>query len=341
MEMPRGARINVVSPPRVSETLEATGRDASKGLPAAKAAKAYVESVEGTRNGETLDARKLAQDGISLARAVSRVAHPAIHASKTGVSALETAVAGSEAGVAALKTAVPGSGPGVSALETALSGSGAGVSALETVLSGSGTGVSALKSAVSAAQTGVSAVGTAVRAARGAGAAPGYATSAAPDRDPAVRIPGDIVPAAVDEAEDASPPLRRRIAALVPVAAHPFVLIPALLAVVTARLLPAREAAAVVALVVAGSMLPMLGIIVRQVRSGASHQPTATPAGSTSSPGKRLLHAITQVMASVSCSDPPVSDKDPRVFRLDPRVFRGGSPRVRACSRPQPKATWS
>ena len=60
LEMPRGARINVVSPPWVSETLEAMGRDGSKGLPAEKVAKAYVESVEGNRNGETLDARDFA-----------------------------------------------------------------------------------------------------------------------------------------------------------------------------------------------------------------------------------------------------------------------------------------
>lgn len=60
LEMPRRARINVVSPPWVSETLAAMGRDASKGLPAATVARAYVESVEGTRNGETLDARDFA-----------------------------------------------------------------------------------------------------------------------------------------------------------------------------------------------------------------------------------------------------------------------------------------
>lgn len=52
-------------------------------------------------------------------------------------------------------------------------------------------------------------------------------------------------------------------------AAHPFVLIPVLVAVVTASSLPPREAAVVVALVVAGSILPMLWIIVRRVRSGA------------------------------------------------------------------------
>lgn len=60
LEMPRGARINVVSPPWVSETLVAMGRDGSGGLPAATVARAYVESVEGTRNGEILDARSFA-----------------------------------------------------------------------------------------------------------------------------------------------------------------------------------------------------------------------------------------------------------------------------------------
>ncbi len=60
LEMPRGARINVVSPTWVSETLVAMGRDGSGGLPAATVARAYVESVEGTRNGETLDVRSFA-----------------------------------------------------------------------------------------------------------------------------------------------------------------------------------------------------------------------------------------------------------------------------------------
>ncbi|HET9233190.1 MAG TPA: short chain dehydrogenase [Candidatus Eisenbacteria bacterium] len=60
LEMPRGVRINVVSPPWVSETLQSMGRDPSKGLPAEKVAKAYVESIEGKRNGETLDARDFA-----------------------------------------------------------------------------------------------------------------------------------------------------------------------------------------------------------------------------------------------------------------------------------------
>ena len=57
IELPRGVRVNVVSPPWVSETLEEMGQDPSKGMPAAEVAAAYVESVEGSRNGETLDAR--------------------------------------------------------------------------------------------------------------------------------------------------------------------------------------------------------------------------------------------------------------------------------------------
>lgn len=51
LEMPRGLRINVVSPPWVSETLQAMGRDPAGGLPAADVARSYVESVEGTRTG--------------------------------------------------------------------------------------------------------------------------------------------------------------------------------------------------------------------------------------------------------------------------------------------------
>ncbi|HEY9674535.1 MAG TPA: short chain dehydrogenase [Waterburya sp.] len=57
LELPRGIRINVVSPPWVSETLEAMGKDSSKGMPAAQVAAAYVESVAGQRTGEVLDAR--------------------------------------------------------------------------------------------------------------------------------------------------------------------------------------------------------------------------------------------------------------------------------------------
>ena len=53
-------RINVVSPPWVTETLEEVGWDTSAGLPAARVAPAYIECVEGKRNGETLDVRAFA-----------------------------------------------------------------------------------------------------------------------------------------------------------------------------------------------------------------------------------------------------------------------------------------
>lgn len=60
LELPRGLRVNVVSPPWVSETLSAMGQDPSHGMPAAQVARAYVEAVEGTANGATLDARTFA-----------------------------------------------------------------------------------------------------------------------------------------------------------------------------------------------------------------------------------------------------------------------------------------
>ena len=50
LELPRGMRINVVSPPWVTETLIARKMDPSIGLPAATVAKAYLASVEGTAN---------------------------------------------------------------------------------------------------------------------------------------------------------------------------------------------------------------------------------------------------------------------------------------------------
>jgi NAD(P)-dependent dehydrogenase (short-subunit alcohol dehydrogenase family) len=60
LETARGIRINAVSPPWVSETLASMGRDHAGGLPAAKVAAAYLESVEGRANGEVLDARRFA-----------------------------------------------------------------------------------------------------------------------------------------------------------------------------------------------------------------------------------------------------------------------------------------
>lgn len=54
LDTARGIRVNVVSPPWVSETLTAMGRDPSGGLPAADVARTYVESVEGTARGQVL-----------------------------------------------------------------------------------------------------------------------------------------------------------------------------------------------------------------------------------------------------------------------------------------------
>ena len=60
LELPRGIRVNAVSPVWVKETMEAMGMDSSTGMPAEQVAFAYVESVEGKRNGEVLDTRSFA-----------------------------------------------------------------------------------------------------------------------------------------------------------------------------------------------------------------------------------------------------------------------------------------
>jgi len=54
LEAPRGIRINVVSPPWVTETLQALGMPLQGGLPAATVAQAYVRSVEGTETGQVI-----------------------------------------------------------------------------------------------------------------------------------------------------------------------------------------------------------------------------------------------------------------------------------------------
>jgi NAD(P)-dependent dehydrogenase (short-subunit alcohol dehydrogenase family) len=55
LEAPRGIRVNVVSPPWVTETLQAMGRPPVPGaLPAAVVARSYVESVEGKITGQVL-----------------------------------------------------------------------------------------------------------------------------------------------------------------------------------------------------------------------------------------------------------------------------------------------
>ncbi|MDB4913948.1 MAG: short chain dehydrogenase [Gemmatimonadetes bacterium] len=54
LEAPRGIRVNVVSPPWVSETLAVMGQDPSWGLTAEVVARAYVASVEGAETGKII-----------------------------------------------------------------------------------------------------------------------------------------------------------------------------------------------------------------------------------------------------------------------------------------------
>ena len=58
LDAPRGIRINVVSPPWATETLEASGADASLGLPASVIATLYVQSVTGQQNGAVIEAAR-------------------------------------------------------------------------------------------------------------------------------------------------------------------------------------------------------------------------------------------------------------------------------------------
>lgn len=53
-ELPRGLRLNLISPGWVRETLESIGEDGAAGTPAAAVAAAYVEAVEGTAQGQTI-----------------------------------------------------------------------------------------------------------------------------------------------------------------------------------------------------------------------------------------------------------------------------------------------
>jgi NAD(P)-dependent dehydrogenase (short-subunit alcohol dehydrogenase family) len=54
LEAPRGIRVNVVSPPWVTETLIAYGMDPSIGLSAATVARAYVRCVTGSESGAVI-----------------------------------------------------------------------------------------------------------------------------------------------------------------------------------------------------------------------------------------------------------------------------------------------
>ncbi|MGX1887765.1 short chain dehydrogenase [Streptomyces sp. NPDC055287] len=54
VEMPRGLRLNVVSPGWVRESLAAMGLDPSSGIPVTQVADTYVDAIEGLSNGRTL-----------------------------------------------------------------------------------------------------------------------------------------------------------------------------------------------------------------------------------------------------------------------------------------------
>jgi len=55
LEAPMGIRINVVSPPWVTETLQALSMDPNLGKPAAQVAQAYLKSIEGQGTGEVIE----------------------------------------------------------------------------------------------------------------------------------------------------------------------------------------------------------------------------------------------------------------------------------------------
>ena len=56
LEMPRGIRINIVSPNWVTDTLKAFNMDPSTGTPVEVVANAYIKALEGSMNGEVIDA---------------------------------------------------------------------------------------------------------------------------------------------------------------------------------------------------------------------------------------------------------------------------------------------
>jgi len=56
LEAPRGIRVNVVSPPWITDTLKALGMDPALGLTPAQVAELYVQSVTGSHNGAVLEA---------------------------------------------------------------------------------------------------------------------------------------------------------------------------------------------------------------------------------------------------------------------------------------------
>ncbi|WP_049559775.1 short chain dehydrogenase [Nonomuraea sp. SBT364] len=53
-EMPRGIRLNAISPGWVRETCLALGMDGTAGIPAADLARAYADTIEGTAHGHVI-----------------------------------------------------------------------------------------------------------------------------------------------------------------------------------------------------------------------------------------------------------------------------------------------
>ncbi len=58
LEAPRGVRFNAVSPPWIKETMVKYGMDPAPGLSSKDCAKAYVAAVEGSQQGQIIDAAK-------------------------------------------------------------------------------------------------------------------------------------------------------------------------------------------------------------------------------------------------------------------------------------------
>jgi NAD(P)-dependent dehydrogenase (short-subunit alcohol dehydrogenase family) len=56
LEMPRGIRVNAVSPAGVEESLRAMGMAPGAGVPARDVARSYVVAVESDVNGQVLEA---------------------------------------------------------------------------------------------------------------------------------------------------------------------------------------------------------------------------------------------------------------------------------------------
>jgi len=57
LDLPRGIRVNVVSPPWVDETIKEYGLTGLSGLPAAVVARAYVDAVATSATGEVIEPR--------------------------------------------------------------------------------------------------------------------------------------------------------------------------------------------------------------------------------------------------------------------------------------------